>query len=429
VLSNILQKLINVYKGYSRPERLFVMFMMICSFAITAEAAITRSIATSFFIDVYGAKFFPYAWIASLPLNFAVVAFYNRFIPRFGCGKLMGVILCFTVVFNLFCIHFLQSIYSLPFFFFLWKDIFVIFMFHKIWSVINSTMNISRAKYIYGLFYGCGGVGAVVGSMVPSFFAVSYGTSKLLYATLPFYLITYVCYISALRMRDRFNESEDLSMNIDNGNFSYGVKLIKNSKLLKFILLLVLGMQVSSTILEYQFNHFLKDSFSALDLRTQFVGRLFGIVNLVNTFLQFVGSFVLVRIIGLKWTHAIIPLLLISNTVMFFLFPSFGLICIGFGMIKSLDYSIFGIVKEMLYIPLNVEEKFKAKSVIDVFAYRSSKTIASLLILTLTFFYGHNITAMLSLSLIVIFCVWIYSVLSMNEHFADIELQKAPNSK
>ena len=37
----------------------------------------------------------------------------------------------------------------------------------------------------------------------------------------------------------------------------------------------------------------------------------------------------------------------------------------------------------MLYLPLKNEEKFKAKAIIDVFAYRSSKAVASLIIIAL----------------------------------------------
>ena len=62
-----------------------------------------------------------------------------------------------------------------------------------------------------------------------------------------------------------------------------------------------------------------------------------------------------------------------------------------FGAVKALDYSIFGIIKEQLYIPLGINEKFKAKAIIDVFAYRSSKALASLLILGLSAIYSQRL--------------------------------------
>jgi|GEM_PF-354511 len=424
-----LKKILKEYRSYSRAEKIFIICMMLCSFAITAEAAITRSVSASVFLGVYGPKILPYAWLVSLPLNFAVVLLYNRYIPRLGPKKMMGLVVGSAIIFIFYCAFNLKGGKTLPFILYLWKDIFIIFMFHKLWSVINSTVQLSKAKYIYGFFYGLGGLGSVLGSMVPSFFATTFGTEKLLLAALPFYFITYFAYAMAIRSRKNIKDSQDISMNMKTGNMGHGLTLIKNSKLLRFILLIVLGIQVSSTILDYQFSIYLKETFPVLDLRTEFMGRLFGFVNTINVFLQFFGSIFLLKVIGIRATHLMIPLLLMSNAFMFLIYPRFNIICAGFGTIKSLDYSIFGIAKEMLYIPLSVEEKFQAKAIIDVFAYRSSKTIVSLLILTLTYFYGENIIQLLSISVILVFAIWIYSVLSMKEYFSTIENKKPAFNK
>ncbi|MCH9617099.1 MAG: hypothetical protein SP4CHLAM5_04490 [Chlamydiia bacterium] len=424
MLKSFIHKIRKEYREYTYVEKMFILCMMICSFAITAEAAITRSVSASYFLNAYSVELLPYAWVASLPLNFTIVALYNKFIPKLGPKRVMAFILMFALVFNIFCAFYLKSVYSLPFILYLWKDIFIIFLFHKLWSVIHSTIPVKRAKYIYGLFFGLGGLGSIAGNMVPGFFAVQLGTEKLLLVTLPLYIITYLAYSRSIKIREEIEASQDISFSIDNGDISHGLKLIKQSKLLKFILLLVVCMQVSSTILDYQFSTLLKQNFPILDLRTQFTGRLFSVVNTVNIFLQFFGSVLLVRIAGLRMTHALIPLVLLFNGVLFLFNPVFNVICAGFGTIKSLDYSIFGITKEMLYLPLNVDEKFKAKAIIDVFAYRSSKALVSLLILGLTFLYGKDIKTLLSISVIGIFIIWIYSVLSMKEYFAKIDAEK-----
>jgi ATP/ADP translocase len=61
----------------------------------------------------------------------------------------------------------------------------------------------------------------------------------------------------------------------------------------------------------------------------------------------------------------------------------------------------------MLYLPLSSEEKFKAKAVIDVFAYRSSKALASLALLASQFFTLNSFDTMLSWALFITFCIWI----------------------
>jgi ATP/ADP translocase len=44
---------------------------------------------------------------------------------------------------------------------------------------------------------------------------------------------------------------------------------------------------------------------------------------------------------------------------------------------KSIDYSFFRITKEMLYLPLSSEVRFRTKQLIDVLGYRLSKGGAS----------------------------------------------------
>jgi AAA family ATP:ADP antiporter len=92
------------------------------------------------------------------------------------------------------------------------------------------------------------------------------------------------------------------------------------------------------------------------------------------------------------------------------MFPLFAVISFAYISVKSCDFSLFGIIKEVLYIPLKPDEKFRAKAVIDVFAYRSSKAIASLLILGMQSVVGISFLPVLGWCSIVLFLVWIGSV-------------------
>ena len=58
-------------QALSRKEKLFLLFSMFCSFLISADYAIIRPVSNSLFIHTYGADFFPYVWLVSLPFNLA----------------------------------------------------------------------------------------------------------------------------------------------------------------------------------------------------------------------------------------------------------------------------------------------------------------------------------------------------------------------
>lgn len=409
---NPLSQLKREFISFSSRERLFILFAMLCAFFISCEYAIVRPVSNAVFLTAYGSSAFPYAWLATVPLNLLIVALYNKYLPRLGCFKMLASIITLVAAINLLSSFFLKHIFWLPFAFYIWKEVYIMLMFQQLWSVIHSTISFNQAKFLYGFMFGVGALGATFGSILPSFFAVKMGSEPLLAASLPLYLLLGLCYYFTLK-----HTQEGTKMKLDDQKqrtslnaFLHGLKMISASRYLTFILLIVVLMQFSSTLIEFQFNAFLEKHVLLQDLRTQYTGRVLGIVHITTISLQLFGSFLLVHYLGLKRSHLLIPLLLCLNSVIFQFFPFFGVISFAYISIKSCDFSLFGIIKEMLYIPLKPDEKFRAKAVIDVFAYRSSKALASALILGLQALLGSVFLPLLNWSGIALFVIWIASV-------------------
>jgi AAA family ATP:ADP antiporter len=399
----------NEFTAFSTQERFFILFAMLCGFFISSEYAIIRPVSNAVFLTAYGCSAFPYAWLAVVPLNLLVVALYNKYLPRLGCFKMFVAITACVMATNLFSALFLQKISWLPFVFYLWKEVYIMLMFQQLWSVIHSTISFARAKYLYGFFFGVGALGAVLGSILPGFFAVKIGSESLLVATLPIYLSLTCCYYFALKQTKEgvamkiLDEKQRTSMNA----FLHGLKMVGSSRYLTFIMLIVVLMQLSSTLIEFQFNTILEQTIGEKDLRTEYTGQILGVVHAVTISLQLFGSFLLIHYLGVKRSHLMIPFLLCLNSIAFHLFPFFGVISFAYISIKSCDFSLFGIIKEVLYVPLKPDEKFRAKSVIDVFAHRSSKAIASILILGLQAALGSSFLSVLNWGGIALFALWI----------------------
>jgi AAA family ATP:ADP antiporter len=241
------------------------------------------------------------------------------------------------------------------------------------------------------------------------------GSESLLIAALPIYLSLSCCYYFALKQT-----KEGVSMKLDDEKrrtslnaFFHGLKMIGSSRYLTFILAIVVLMQLCSTLIDFQFNTILEKTILQKDLRTEYTGRIFGIVHATTISLQLFGSFLLIHFLGIKRSHLLIPFLLCLNSVAFQFFPVFGVISFAYLSIKSCDFSLFGIIKELLYIPLKPDEKFRAKAVIDVFAYRSSKAIASALILGLQALLGAAFLPILNWGSILLFILWIGIVITL----------------
>ncbi len=421
--SKAIQTIKNEFSSFSTQERLFILFAMLCGFFISSEYSIVRPVSNAVFISSYGSSAFPYAWLCAVPLNLLIVALYNKYLPRLGCFKMLVFTAAIITSSNLLCAVLLKQLSWLPFIFYVWKEVYIMLMFQQLWSVIHSTISFSKAKYLYGLFFAVGALGSVFGSILPGFFAVKWGSESLLVATLPIYLFLSCSYYFALKQT-----KEGSAMRLDGEKqksslsaFTHGLKMIGSSRLLTFILLIVVLMQLSSTLIEFQFNSILEKTVLLKDLRTEYTGRIFGIVHVMTISLQLFGSFILIHYLGMRRSHLALPLLLCLNAIAFQIFPIFGVISFAFISIKSCDFSLFGVIKEMLYIPLKPDEKFRAKAVIDVFAYRSSKAIGSGLILGLQALLGTAFSPVLRWASIALFALWIGIVLILYREEAPVK--------
>ena len=264
----------------------------------------------------------------------------------------------------------------------MWKEVYILLMFQLLWSVIHANIKLSKAKYLYGIVFGVGGLGSVLGSSFPGFFAISYGSENLIFLTLPVYLLLIFAYLKMNHFSSGVTPTEEKDKK---GGFLHGIQLIAKSRFLIFALLIVVFMQMSVAIIDFQFYDFLEKGFGEKDVRTQYAARIFGIVHILTVFFQFIGTYLLIKSIGFLRSHYLIPILLIISSSLMISVPIFTIASLSLCTMKLLDFSIFGVVKEMLYVPLKPDEKFRAKAVIDVFAYRTSKAFASLLILLVQF--------------------------------------------
>lgn len=392
-------------KSFCSKDKVFIIFAMLSIFCIAIEYSITKPASISYFIHCFGASSYPYAWIAMVPLNFLTVYAYNYFLPKFGSIKTWIFFSLFTVFVNGLAACFIDVSPSICFFQFIWKDIYILLMYKQVWSLIHTSVESQRAKYLYGFIFAIGGIASTFGGILPGFFASVMGTKSLFIFTTPIYLVLFFFYYKALK-----NSKYDGSI-VEEKTGGYFWSL-KESKYLVLVLLLVVFMQISIAFIDYQFSLSLEKTIPDLDLRTEYSGKLWSLVHLIMMTLQLLGGFVIIKFFGFKKTHFLIPLSLLINMVIFIFRPTFFMASYLFVYIKSIDYSIFSIIREMLYLPMKLDEKFRAKAVIDVFAYRTAKALAALFLLFINF---SHVNLIYYFSIAICF-FWMIAVRSLFKH-------------
>lgn len=392
----------------ARAEKLFVFFSMLTCFCIGSEYAITRPASQSIFLSIFSTEAIPYAWLWTVPLNLAIVTLYNRLLPRYGPLRVMGLATLTIASIHLLTTLFLPTFPQLIFFQYCWKDIYILLMFKQLWSMIHSTISSTKAKALYGAIFGTGTLGSILGSTVPGFFAPILGSERLFLLTIPIYALLFFSYAQAYRLSGAMGLKA--SIEPEQIRAREGFSMIAKNRYLLGVLLLVVFMQVSVALVEYQFNHAIEIAIPIKDLRTAYMGKLMGIINIASLLIQFAGSFLLIQFLGLRRSHFLVPILLCSGALFHLLNPSFVAIAFAFILTKSIDFSLFGVIREMLFVPLKMDEKYRAKAVIDVFAYRTSKAVASFLLLGLQLWVGSKVFALTGYISMVIFGLWLTAV-------------------
>lgn len=416
--------------------RLFGLLISGCAALVLMEYGITRPAAESLFISVHGSAALPKAWAAIAVTALLATVIFNRLISQLpyqwvfvGTGLFVGCT-------NLFISQSLSAVPSLAFFLYVWKDVYILLLIEQLWAVINSTYSTRTAKSLYGFVTGVGAIGSISGNQISRTLAERLGTENLLVLSLPLFVLIGALFFWASRVRRRIPIAEtDRTHRIDPATFSdkSGFRLLIGAPLLVSILALVCFMQVSTALVDFNYKRFVELSIELKDARTTYLAGVLQFVNATSAVLQFIVAAPFIHYLGIKLTHLSIPAFLATTVGWFFLFPALPVISIAFVSIKAIDYSIFRIAKEILYIPASVEEKYKTKAVIDVFAYRGTKILSSVAILSLGTLSGASLPRMLSAAILVVMVVWMAAIPKAIRHYrhrltATMELARAESS-
>lgn len=359
-------------------------FLLMCigfSFLITLDYSCLRPAAHSLFITEFGAKMLPWAWFCSLPINFLIVACFNKLQARFGSRKLNLIFPMFVILINAAFTLSLKWHPKMSFGFFLWKDLYILLMFQQLWSQIHASIGQSVGRKLYGAMYGAGAFGSLLGSSIPAILKLN--TQDYLFCTLFIYPFIWIVQKLLLANKEHIGfEKKTKASAID------GIRQILSSRELLTIGVLVALMQMVSALSEYNFSFHLEKNFTDLASRTKASAFIMSIMHFLTLGLQVIFSIISIEKLGIKRGHKMIPSVLFMSSIFYLIIPGFKTASLGFGFAKSLDFSIFSVLKESLYAPLDKAFKYEAKSFIDIFVYRGAKTVMSLALIAFGSFHS-----------------------------------------
>jgi AAA family ATP:ADP antiporter len=186
----------------------------------------------------------------------------------------------------------------------------------------------------------------------------------------------------------------------------------------------VLGLyEMVSNIVDFQLAAIVEQQITTEIQRDTFFGVVGQATSLVSIGVQlFLTSFVMKRF-SVKVALLFLPVAILGGTAGFVVLPS--LLFVGFMSVSdnALNYSINQSAKETLYTPTTPDEKYKAKSFIDMFVQRAGKVLAVVLNLGLTALVITDVR-WLSVAVGLLLVLWIFAVRFLGERYEERKAER-----
>ncbi len=330
-----------------------------------------RSVSTSLFVDAYGAENLPRGMMAIPPSMIVMLYCYGRLLSWQGPTRALVITSLFFAALILWSytalsrgMHFAAAII------YVFREAYIVIVIEQFWSFVNSVLTTEQAKRINGPFCAVASLGSYLGGTLVSKWATVLGSEALLLFTAGSLVPTAVLGIMAYRFGGEPKPSEEEA----GGRLGHiGIRTLFRSKYLIFIGVLIISTQVVSTVLDLRFNLLVELERPDKDMRTAFYGTVYGNLGLAAGILQLVVVPLALRFIALRYIHLTIPIVHFVSSLILTLSPSLRTGTAAYVIFKALDYSIFRAGKELFYMPLSYDSRYRAKQVIDSFGYRFSK--------------------------------------------------------
>ena len=169
-----------------------------------------------------------------------------------------------------------------------------------------------------------------------------------------------------------------------------------------------------------RFNGLVETDITDKDMRTAFYGRFYGQWLGISAFVLQLCAGIVLRVIPIRILHPGIPVVHLIAGAVLTMAPSLRSGATAFLLFKALDYSLFRAAKEILYIPLSFDARYRAKQVIDSFGYRFAKG-GSAGVITLVGFVMAIPGAVYSITAMVMAILWSGIVLNLTKQYQNIE--------
>jgi len=397
------------------------VLMQLNIFLIISTLLIVKPAVNGLFLAKLGADKLPVAFILVAVFAGLISLFYSRVLSR----KPLNLIITRTLLWSVISLIVLGILLKFNFLegwvlylFYIWVAIFAVLTASQFWILANIVFNPREAKRLFG-FIGAGAIaGGIFGGYLTSAIAELIGSENLPFVAaflLVFCIpITHTVWKKDILATQTKFQRKKRNRGFDNNPFA----LIKASKHLTFLALIIGISVIVAKLVDYQFSAIASANILNPDDLTAFFGFWFSTFNVISLVIQLFITRKVVGVFGVGTSLFILPFGIMLGAFLVLIFPELWAVIFLKLIDGSFKQSVNKSATELMTLPIPLEIKNQTKSFIDVFVDSAATGISGLILIFLV--TGLDLsTRFISLIILALFFVWVYFARKLRREYIN----------
>lgn len=384
VLARLLQPIVQLRDN----EATTALLMFLYSFLAMTSYNIIKPITRSEFISSLGADNLPYVqFTAGVLIGFIMqgYTFVMRAVPRRQIIPVTQIGMASLLVLFWFLFTTIGQDWIAVAFYVLGL-ILAVLLISQFWTLANDIYDPRQAKRIFGFIGGGASLGGATGAALTAFLVDNIGAKNMLLLSAAIMGICVAIVWFVLRREQSAGTSDAAKTGEEEGTGAgEALQLLRSSRHLQVIAMVIAFAAIGAAIIEQQLNMAAAEAKGSTnsDAIAQFLAQVTVYLSLIGFVIQVGLTSRIHRVMGIGFALLVLPISLGSTAIIMLMNRALWAPGLARVLDTSLRYTVDKTSREVLFLPLPAELKYRAKPFIDVTMDRFAKGMGALLILVL----------------------------------------------
>ena len=265
--------------------------------------------------------------------------------------------------------------------FYVWISVFNLFAFSSAWSLLADVFSKEASTRLFGIISAGASLGSIAGASSVSVLVANLGVANLIFLSVALLLIGIVLKNLILRELRHFENAESLERfehTIGSSNPFVGFKLIIASKYLLLFCAFILLLTSVSTFLYMEQARIVREVFPTREARIAAFANIDLIVQVSALLIQIFLTAKIAKFFGITSLLSILGFVIaLGFIVLSFTHPAFLPLAVVMSIRRVGEYALVKPGREMLFVPLDADSKYKVKNFLDAVVYRGGDALSA----------------------------------------------------